>query len=773
MDSGPGRPLVRSQSLRDLVHVLEAALVIVVTWVLLGRFFNQPITQFDGTLLVAPLTQSMLDAGADWTNHLYRFGVLGGSKMHEFAGTMPIMQVCSALGLETTTTVNVYTVFIQLCFAFLGQLCVQALIARWAGEPRPLTLLQRAVTTWLVAFAPLLGWRLGFGHENLLIGLLPLLVTLTLLWTARVHQLTPTALVFSGFALANGISGLGAQTVIYSLVFGAPLIALAVLDAPRGARWNRQHWAGLAVIAGTALVMLPRLLPMLQHALGDDASRGLEEAVTYTYGAPGWRDWLGSVPWTAELATSMRGVEALHEHNYPLGPLIVFAAVLWPRAASRRLCWGALIGIALAVLFAHDVRPISSALTAAAPVLEAFRVPARAVLPVLMFVPIIALAALWSWRMDGQDASARTVVVALGCAALAIPAARQLPAALTEGLAWSATIAIAVTARVRPARFHRTTTGLLVMVAVLGVVAFDARFARHLPVDPVEDGPRAFRDAVLAQAPELAIPLNRIQLVDPPPPYAMSTAFAARLPSLDGVWYPPRRFLRLLEATTGSSVPPTTCVFRLTRSVAFPVLQQLYNVKYLVRFGDGDRGGDLVHLPPTPGPAWFPWEVTVIERGAEMARALGDDPAHLVQAVARTAWLLRSDNIPTLAIPPSCERARVREVTTDAYGQTATISVDDVEATCLLVVSTNYVSTMRATARVGDTTHAAQVVPVDVALTGVVVPKGATAVILAPTIELPWWTRAGQLLGVLLLIGAIVLVRAPRPPGATRRRPAP
>ena len=223
-----------SPSVADLRILFEMILVIVATWLLLGWMFGRPITQADGTWLVAPYTRSALEAGVDWTQHLYRFGVVGGSEMHAFAGTTPLLQLCSLLGLSTTATLNLTTMFLQLCFAFFGVRLALAI----AG-PRTLTLAERIAAVWICGFAPVLGWRLAVGHENLLLGLLPLLVTIALLWCARARTLSVTLLVLGAFAASSGISGLGTQSLVYSAVFGTPLVIATILTAPRGERWGR------------------------------------------------------------------------------------------------------------------------------------------------------------------------------------------------------------------------------------------------------------------------------------------------------------------------------------------------------------------------------------------------------------------------------------------------------------------------------------------------------------------------------------------------------
>jgi hypothetical protein len=301
---------------------------------------------------------------------------------------------------------------------------------------------------------------------------------------------------------------------------------------------------------------------------------------------------------------------------------------------------------------------------------------------------------------------------------------------------------------------RRSLAAALPVIAALGVAAFDERFPRDLPFDPVENGPRQLHDAVIAQAPELAMPLDRVEVVDAPMPYKMGTAWAAELSSIDGLWYPPRRFLELLGAFNGTTVDPTTCVFHFAHTRVFTLLQQLYNVRYEVSVARRS----IRALPPTPGPAWFPARVVAVDRADEMIAALRG--ADLRAALLATAWVARGDAGGAPASDAPCT-ATVTDVTTDELGQTATITVAAPRA-CSLVVATSYVSTFRATATVAGSPRDVAVFPIDVALTGIAVPAGASQITLAPVADVPAWSRAASLFGLALLAGSILLVARTR-----------
>ena len=75
-----------------------------------------------------------------------------------------------------------------------------------------------------------------------------------------------------------------------------------------------------------------------------------------------------------------------------------------------------------------------------------------------------------------------------------------------------------------------------------------------------------------------------------------------------------------------------------------------------------------------------------------------------------------------------------------------------------MIVATNYTSILRATVR----DHTAPILPIDIALTAIEVPAGASTIVLEPVVAVPWWARLAPLLGVALLVLASVGLRRPK-----------
>jgi hypothetical protein len=733
-----------SASLHDLRILLEVAATIAVTWLLLGWYFDTTVTQVDGAAFVTPFTRSQLAAGCcDWTAHSYRFGVLGGAPMHAYAGTLPLVQLASALGLSTTSTVNLGTLYLQVCFGFFGLVTIEALIARWSTRPRRLGLRERVVSVWFCAFAPALAWRLSLGHENILQGLLPLLVMCALLGAARANRLSPLVVLVGFFAVWNGVSGLGGQLLIYSALFGAP-IAVVVLLGVRP--WTRATAAAMLTVGAGVLVALPRLSVMLAFAGSDDASRSLADSVSYDLGNASWADWLASIAWTRDVATG----GLVHETNYPLGPLLSFVVFLWPHGRSRALLVAIAGSAVFAILFAANVPPISTVISNL-PLVGAFRIPARAILPVVVLLPMLAVALFWIARetalvLQPDPPQFRFVGwLALAVAIAMIASHGRLPGLLRESTAWLTCIGVAIILRWKPMVAQRSMVSVaLAAIAALGVLAFDERLVRGIPSDPIERGPHQLHDAVIEQAPELAMPLNRIQLIDAPRPYRVGLGFAAGLSTLDGDFNPPSRFVRLLSALNNRPLSSTTVIFDLGRSRNFPILQQLYNVRYGLVFGRDDLRLDP--LPPTPGPAWLPRHLEALANDAEVAAALRSHASDL----RSVAWVNRSD---ATDIPSTCD-GTLDSIATDSLGQVVTIQVTTRSA-CVVVVATNYIRALRATTATSTALH---VVPVDIALTGIVVPAGNTRFTLGPVVVVPLWAHIAMAFGWLFLVAGVALV---------------
>ena len=673
---------------------------------------------------------------------------------------------------------------VQALLAFLACRSAGDVAAVWTeGAGRP-GWLGRLGVAWLCAFAPVLAWRLGHGHLNLVVGLLPFAAGLALVAAAAARTVSVVLVVLTTAALGLGLLHSGQQIVVAGALFGAPVLVGAWISLGGG-------WRGVAVPAlvaiGALLVTLPWFWVMLAHARSSDAARPLGgTTVTYDFIVATNRDWLTSIPWTTAALPSARDASLHHEVNYPAGPLLVLlAAAPWRRA--RALALGLAVSLAGVLVVSLDLAPVSRALLDLLPPLKSFRVPARAVLPWVWAVAVVASAAiLHRGALVSTPAAAprpsrrrrrraaKTAPAPRGwwrpyAVLLALPLACVFwlaPSVAREVAAWTLAGAGVVLLR---RRWEPALTAV-VLVLVLGAGSVAAFRERLLPFpDAAALLAEAGRlgDTVRRARPELASPLTRVRLELAVPAFATNTAFAAGLSSLDGYGVPTRRFAALVFALRGHRLESTAVFFNLPPADrAFPVLRQLYDVAWQVTVPARGRLS-LEPLGPTAGPAWFSASVARVSDPTALARVLTSESAALHQRATAVLWLDDADPLTGRAALPAtldgrCREARVSSVEAARRGREVVVRTETAAA-CPLTLAMNFTEDLRATARLADgRSVTAPVFPGYGALASVSVPAGTVQVrVHAEAPRLPG-AAAWVALGLACCGGAAWLARRDR-----------
>jgi hypothetical protein len=776
-----------SSEAEDWKTLALAGVLVPATWLLLlGWSLSRSLSGHDGIILHLVAIHELVEAGGDWSRLAYRSGMLGGWKPRDTIGPFPFFSILARAGLAPTAILNATALAAQVGLAFLGTRAAADLASAWRSGPRRLTWVERAASVWLCAFAPYLGWRIGYGHLNLLVGLLPCQAGLALLAAAATGTTSLTLVAVSAAAMVLGLLFTGQQVLLYAVVFGAPVFLGAWLSAGGALR---RLAIPVLVTAASFLICLPGFWGMLEHARGSDASRAPgRESVTYSFGTASAGDWLGSLPWTRQSIPADRVESLHHETNAPLGPVLALLLLLpWGRA--RFVLIGVVAGMLAAVLFSLDLKPFSSALLELVPPLDSFRVPSRAMLPLLaLSIPLGIAALLHREPVDARSApradlaegrkrkrkareeraAPAVVTPATRITIAAIPIAVLLsltPSLAREAAAWG--VVFFTCARRRAELLPAGAALLLLGGASLG--GFRERLL------PFPDGrallERAARlgEAVRQAKPELASPLERVRLEFEIPDFAVNTAFTAGLSSLDGYYPPSRRFGSLVFALKDAAYEPTALFFRFTDGdPALAVLRQLYNARWNARLGAPRKGGRSATIEvrssgAAAGPAWFSGAVVRSADLASLARELRAAGSGLHRQAAEKVWVVSSDPwvakapLPA-AVEPACAEARVLGVEARLGGQQASLKVRT-GADCPLTLATNFAESLRAETTSGAGWRRAAVFPAYGALAAVWVPKGASEVrIDALPPSLPWpalWVAAGA----LVLAGACALAR--------------
>jgi hypothetical protein len=592
-------------------------------------------------------------------------------------------------------TLSLTLVTPQVLHAFLGLKTMDAFLLRarvtLPAWPR------RALWAVLFAFPPFLGWRVAFGHLYFPSLLLTGTVAFVLLLRAR--HLSVLGFFLLVLALATCVNAGSYPQFANLLIFGLPILGLLAREM---FSWGRREIVVfVGVVVGSLAFTLQEHLEILTHFTGLEAARQEGgRGLVFSYVTTGWRDWLGTLLWDRRSLSPERSLLVLSEVNYPLGPLFLLLLVgVW--SPWRKYAQALLVSALVVALFASDVPPVSTVLLAAIPPLNFFRVPSRAIFP-LLAVALPLCAAVFEWRL-GKSGSSRAggtyllwPIWALGLFFLG-PLAREI--ALWVGLA-----AILFWPRLSNQTLR---TAMSLILAGFSVFSFHQRLPDYLPMGESEQKAAELRAAILRQDPELKNPLVRAQLDFFDEKFLGNTGRVLGISTLDGYWQPLRLYNELIHRTYHLPASGLALNFRLGRGE--PGTEQLYdayNVSRRIYFEDG--------------------AVKVERMGS------GRNWARLLQ--------LQHGN------KPCASRTLLRREVTDPYFE-AKFTVSPGE-NCALVISTNYSDVLVARdARSGRelTTFPAG------SLLGILVEGDITEITLGARSVAPGWAWALAALGLGLL----------------------
>jgi hypothetical protein len=767
-------PVDWKQEREDVLTLLAASVLIPLGWVLTqGWKFGFSASGGDTTLWLLPILNDLTLHGGDWTQILYRAEWAGGAKVHDISGILLIYEWMAKVGFGPVTSLNVSVFFIQVLVAFFGVRFTEGLLERYwngGGEKRrpgeaTLDWPSRIGLILLTAFVPVLGWRIYYGHLHWITGIFVFLVAACLIVSSQVGRVSWSLILVSLVALVNAFPSTGQQLIVYSAVFGGPI--LLGLAWPNLTKANRDLslfenlrpllLPVLVLLSGLALSM-PKLAGMFANAVSSDALRPLGgDSVVYSYTTATATDWLSSLLWAKELIPTGRTLFLQHETNYAFGPSIAFL-FFFPWSRFRSFGVGLGISVLLALSFSMDVPPFNSLLPDLIPPLKSFRVPARAMLPFTMMLPWLAsfvILARLSFEFKWPDHLKHAAIAGVLMIFLLV-----LPPAGREVLAWLIAACGISGLLIRRKKLLFVSGFLLLFVlASASVSAFRERKIVFASEEFLLKQIFEFGQIFKGGFPELDSSLTRVEFNFRIPYFSDNTAYHLGLSSLDAYGFPPKRFAQLWSAIQGEPLNPMQNKWNLDESSkGFSILRQLYNIRYAAR-KDGTQV-TLQQLGPTLGPAWFS---SAFERSGsfdQIARSLHEAEDRLMPHLSRVAYLIEGDGaipieIQCKEVNPVCQFAQVMKVSAPIRSQRFELDVNT-PRDCPLTVAMNYVTTLesRGVDSEGNEVEL-QIYPVYGALTGVWVPASVKKVIIQPRVILPLWSRVAWVMGWLLLAAAL------------------
>ena len=735
-------------------------------WLVPGWSPGYLIDQHDNLQTGYVYQQQLSRASGDWTKLLYWPQIMGGVKAHDVTGSLPIVQLLAYWGASSLLISNLSVFLVQILFSYFCTRSALGLSRIILRNDKKIPYLAIALVGILFGFLPLLGWRLSYGHQSIVLGLFVFLCMTSLLLDEICSRRSALSLLLAILALTHCFQYNGYQLIYYSVVFGAPILVALAFANPGQNQLTRLKWFiyPALVFLSALLIGLPKFAGMLGNALSDEMGRVVGSPVIYSYTTATIGDWASSIPWSASFIPESRTSFFHQEVNYPLGPLVLLLALVKPKTPLLRIYIGLGTSLFLALVVSMNVQPLSGALTSIVPLLESFRVPARAILPFLLFLSLMSVAVLLKLIADAGPhyrllQSSLLAIVSGALFAINTPLTNDIALVLLVGIFF-----ILLKRKINRPEIAMVTLALFTGAAV---AAFNERIVPPLenPISSTIISP--IRESITTQVPELAEPLNRaftnVQLNG----IGSNSAFLMDISTLSGYWFPLSRYAQLSAALNNEPYHPTVAVFHNDPSrEGYEVLNHLYNVGWSI-----DLVGDELQvnkLDETWGKAWFSKDIVWQNSLAELASTLRKNVENnensmmpLLSGDPATAPV-RSDDV-------DCRSAGIPSVNDGQPLFPLNIQVD-VEGQCLLTVAMNFANNLKVVNQDGIRL---QTFPSHGALLGIKVGQDSQHIIINPEPIVFPGVQMASVMGLLLSLAMLVWVlRNPYALGLTNTVPA-
>lgn len=703
-----------------------AAIATVGVWFFLYRWNGADLLATNDALhLQLPLLLELQRRAFDVESLLYTPALLGGTRVSEAGLFYPLLMLLGRLGLAPVVAMNLFLLCGQITLGFFGAQ------ASWLlARQRMPGVIGRLGLVWVFAFLPAAGWRLTAWHPNLVLGVLAFLVLLVWYLEAHRGRVSLINLLVGSLALCNALPTVTGQTLYYSALVLMGLAPFLFRSYPL----RRQEIALLASLLGClALACGGDIQALWNFASSPDTARSGAGTVVYSYTLQTVRDLLAGFSFNPHWGLLSHARSSWHEFYVPLGAWVCFVPVLFYKN-TRTL--GLVFAIAFVLLVAASIKlePVASLLVRALPLFSAFRCPHRAQLLLATLLPLWGMRCLLTTpQPDNAAAGLRWAFLIL----VFLVGARALPSTTRDVIVTVALLSGIFAWYFFPAKLSVFSREVLLLLAGAAHVV---GFQHAVNFGPEQQALSAalvpLSEARNETLPLTQSPLTRVAGQSLGAPLGANTAFAVGLSSLDGYWYPPSRLLNLVGALENRAVDPMSQTLLISpRSHLYPVLRQLYNIKYTI--GESAPQSPRLKLIPdgyTIGPAWFSTKLAPVQNWTDLAQKLVAAKANLALLLARELTFVVSDpHFAKHAMPPltsdKCDDAKVTGISTARGGQEIRVNVYTL-AQCPLTIAQNFASNLHAYTETRTGARLALgVFPAWGSLLGISVPAGTSQVV--------------------------------------------
>ena len=350
--------------LRELKNNLIILILFIALFLALG-FLPFSIYGQDGYHLWFPIVAEYLNG--DQVYHASAV-IFNGQNLAAIYGELPFWKIFRALNFSIVPFLNLtHAMFCLFLFYFIYQIV--------KGLKEEIRTIDIVFIFVFVLLCPTITNRIMAGHLNLLFGVLPFFIAVSVIFDK-----SKLGLLLSTLGLWFSFSTQAYQVLAYHL-FYIPLLFYIIQKYESNKKSYFVLIFGCILLA--FLINLPQFLDMYRHAHSPDNLRLMDSSYVYTYTISTPKDLLNIFYTTLAPSLQFRHLSYFHEINYGMG-CFLFLFFIVPLDKNIRII--TVVTFFIIFLFSMNAPVIN--LLAEMPIIKAFRVPQRALMLLTLFLPI-------------------------------------------------------------------------------------------------------------------------------------------------------------------------------------------------------------------------------------------------------------------------------------------------------------------------------------------------------------------------------------------------
>lgn len=681
---------LKESILEDFKLFAFSFLTVLLIWMLLSDFtFDTFIGRNDATsgflLLLRELKSKSI-------NHLsYDPSILGGYSIAWALGTLwPVKLFLQLTKMDIFSFNNVLIFLIQATIGFFSIKWVALHLPKsYLDESSFQKYLEKFLAICLISFAPLLGWRIAYGHLNILFAALSFVTSIYLIKSLIEKKVSfvDTTIAFISFSITANFVAF--QMVIY-MFYVLPVFACLSYGSANVVRaiFKKEFFIFIILFF---IVNIYFLLPFYSYYLLGDTTRGARIDI-FSYAPFNLKALAATLLWENRLIKLDAVVFKWHELHYPIG--IGFSSFLLFKDLKKLLY--ALLFLTLTLLFLFNFPGIAS-LFELMPFLTKMRVPAR----LLILVGLLSTLGATFWIIKSMPRVFLTLTNKLYLVLaflLVLLVTGYLNGYLDFAMYASFFLLIFAMRKKLP-------IVALICIFSISFVSIRAFFSHFLPFIYISD----LDVSSFKINKKFSNPYERSFIEFNHNEFNFNTAYSLSIPSINGYFYASKRFSELIQALYEKPYDPLHLGWGFGfKDPQANLLSQLYNIKNVISLNNNNL--QIEKYPVQHNGIIFPEVISY-----------NDDLRFVVDAIKKN-WrhaVISRDYLPKLHNIQGCKEGSI--VSVYDPNRNALLLKGFTPSACFIIIPTNYAKNLVFNENSGADLR---FIPADHALLGVIVPQG-------------------------------------------------